>query len=278
MTGEVRTLFERPLTGARARHVSEVALCAGGIIGNRLFVPYDVSDPENYRRISQKEIRELAQLHAHIDRAGNVRIAHERTDLDLGGLKINANNEPDIHINEFGDLTPALDAGYQAAQSLQDFTGWENIRLAQKTLAWHYGEGIAPEDRKNAPLYIVSSPTLERINELLIKNGKLPVDVDRLRPDIFLEVEDDAFEEQHWEALVIGGLVIKPLRMAEHCGGIGDDQDTGQKMVDVPLIYKEVPQSQNGKAEIGVYARVDIEPGEEVRLQKGAKVEIIKSS
>jgi uncharacterized protein YcbX len=98
MTGEVKRLYERPLTGARAKEVKKVAISAGGIIGNRLIVVYNSFDSNNLKRVSQKEIRELAQLHARINAAGRVSITHKREDLDLDGFHLNPKEEPDLYV------------------------------------------------------------------------------------------------------------------------------------------------------------------------------------
>jgi uncharacterized protein YcbX len=281
MTGEVKRLYERPLTGARAKEVKKVAISAGGIIGNRLIVVYNSFDSNNLKRVSQKEIRELAQLHARINAAGRVSITHKREDLDLDGFHLNPKEEPDLYVNEFNDPTPAIDMGDIAADSIRRYTkesrysGKAHLRLAQKTLTWHQGGGTPPSERKNAPLHVVTSASMSCINELLAENGSREADYNRFRPDIVIDVGDEEpFVENEWKKVSAGGVVLKFARVAERCSVPGNDQLTGEKMLDIPPIYKHLPQSENGKAIFGIYMYADLPPGVESQLEKGSIAEI----
>lgn len=175
-----------------------------------------------------------------------------------------AGKEP-VTVNEYSDLTPCFDAGDVAAEKIADLLGIDEARLAVKSSVWLAGlVGPKPEERRVAPLHIVTTATLEAIGNRLSATN---YDYRRFRPNIIIQGQGlDAHDEQDWvgKSLVLeNGFKIEIDRSTKRCAVPGYDPDTGENLKDVPKVYDR-SEEIDGKIEpvIGVYGHASVSLGD----------------
>ncbi len=275
----VTELNAYPLTGARAESMEFALMSPGGIVTDRLFVLYDSSkgtDEEN--RVSMKRFPKLAQVYVdpitEIDQA-EIHIPGCST-LTVGVSQ----DEQDCFVNEFGDSTPCVDMGDEAGEAFAHFLGFDEVRLAQKTIAWHLGEhGDDIAKRRVAPLHIVTEESLGELRKRAAPmNMFMGFDNRRFRPNIILQTGDRAFAENEWvgQNIKIGATVLEVTEETVRCPVPGYDPTTGKSMKDIPKLYRGLKKSdKNQKPVYGVYARPLVEPGNVDRIQVGDNARIV---
>jgi uncharacterized protein YcbX len=283
--GELIAIDQFPLTGARAVPLDEAALGPAGLTNDRQYVLYDATEPapahkynerppyvpDTYARVSQRQEPGLAQLTATYGEPGGLYVWHDNTDI----LEINLMRDPaqaySIFVGEFGDSTPCVDAGDDAADFFCSYLGREGIRLARKTDGWMSGEGVLPKDRANAPLHIVSADSVDALQgEQDVYFGH-----DRFRPG--LVATSVGAIETRWIGRVIriGEAYARVTRATERCPVPGTHQRTGENRKDVPRLYRGFPRGPNGKPAFGVYAYPLLEPDKERPvIRQGDEIEL----
>lgn len=248
---EVESLHEYPLTGGRAVDVSTSTINAAGLTGSRLFVLYDTAvDPrEAPNRVSQKQFPRLARVVSQVAFGNRLLYSVEGDEL-TGLVKFDYARGADTWVNEFGDLTPAVDAGDEVASQFAAYLGHDTVRLAFKSASWRHPEAVEAADRAVAPLHIVTTASVAALQE---RAGSAEFGAERFRPDIIIDT-DEPFIENGWVGctLNIGGVEIKILRPTKRCPVPGYDQTTGENKKDVPKLYRALDKA-DGKPVFGVY-------------------------
>lgn len=267
--GEIVSLATYPLTGARAVETDSAMVGPGGMDGDRLFVPYD---EVKGIRVSQAQVPALARITAVYD-GDALRLSHDADSQSVPYVSYGT----EVTVDEFGDPTPVWDAGSDAAAFLGRTTNrW--LRLGQKTDHWAEGGDILPEDRANAPLHIVNRASVLALRSML---PNASFDSDRFRGNVVVDGEDP-FSELSWVGRFVqmGGLLVKITRATERCNVPARDQQTGENMKDVPLLYPRLAKGKRGKPLLGVYGvpvlrgdvrRQPVAKGDPVRLVNEAR-------
>jgi uncharacterized protein YcbX len=253
----IESLRVHPLTGGRGNDMNSSAITYGGLSLDRLHVAYD---PETHKRISSKpgQAPKLHRIYAN-PMAGNLWLTREHGTPELVHATLNSPDTIETTVLEFEEETPCIDLGDSVSEQLSEFLG-KSVRLALKTAEWRNGEGdtIPPEERKNAPLHILSTST---VVELVKKTGyDSDVIIARLRPNIVINNgRENPHEEQEWSGLSLAeGAEINIHRSTPRCPVPGQHELTGDADTSVDSItrtYKDMPRFEDTRLPaVGVYA------------------------
>jgi uncharacterized protein YcbX len=271
-------VYTFPLTGAQAIEHNTALVTAGGFEHDREFVAYDVTTPHDtagfltYTRVSQKQVRALAQIVPTM-LGSQLSLEHGAS----GALCVPATSPDDrlVMVDEFEDPTPAYDMGDEAADYLRAATGERVLRLAQKASFWQDGGCIPPERRRNAPVHITTAASVRAAEHM---QGNT-FGASRFRPNIVVGGTDiEPFAEVSWvgKRLRIGNELFRVTRQTERCIVPGNHQTSGEKMNDVFRAYKQFPRiSKGGKPTFGVYAYPEMSVGDVGSVVVGQEVELL---
>lgn len=267
---KVESLHQYPLTGAQAVTKASFDINAGGILDDRRFVLYDETiDPsEAPNRVSQKEIRALATFGARY--VGNgLRMVFDGNVLTV---PVDPQSPPNVEVNEFGDVTPAIDMGSTIAKYFQELFQRPHLRLAQKSAVWARPTIEEATNRINAPFHIVTAAS---VKELQQRGESTAIDARRFRPSIVIAGNElEAFEELTWldRVLRIGEAAIVVTRATDRCKVTGHDQATGENKKDVPKLYNGLPKGPTNKPVFGVYGYAMIGQGKTRTISRDDEV------
>ncbi len=170
---------------------------------------------------------------------------------------------PSCKVREFNELTPAIDAGDEAAELMAELLGVPSARVARKTEAWMEGlDGTNPTCRAVAPLHIVTLASIERLRNMGVGQN---YDYRRFRPNIVVRGLGEPGQEQEWigRYLSFGDTVVKITRPTIRCVVTGRDPDSGYNINDVPKLF-EFMKPEDGSTDkpvMGVYGAAQVEPG-----------------
>jgi uncharacterized protein YcbX len=252
LQGEILDIITYPLTGAAAFHHKEITTGPSGLIGDREWLLLG----SDGRRVSQKSFPDLRLVMASKQPWGlNLYIPGEQhLDIDNDDFLDQVSS-----VDEFGTPTPIHRSRY-IHEGLSSFLSTE-ITVARKTKEWLDGQVIPVWDRKNRPLHIIGSASIEeecRIREVDV--------LDRLNWRENLIVKTTVpFEENSWvdKSMLIkshkgarkGALHI--LKRTVRCPVPGNELQPEELIKNLPSSYPELRRMQGdlGSAtHFGVYA------------------------
>jgi|GEM_PF-3315121 len=270
----VESLSIYPMAGTQGSELEVATLTAGGFVGDHDYLLYTANENGGFERYSQKQCRDLAKLVVG-PAEGALQIAQVDGSEQLWEAQIKLRGTNFVDINEFGDDTPCIDMGEDAAEAFSDFVG-KSVRLAKKTYAWQTGFGKNPADRAVSTLHLVVGETIDELADKLPReeDGSLAFGPDRFRPQLVVRGLKP-YAEAGWlkRVLLIGDAEVEIERFTKRCIVPGTDQRTGKRMNDVPRTYPHTLRSlDDDKPTVGVYAHlisnapVQIRVGDEVRL------------
>lgn len=267
---EVGSLHYYPLTGARANSLEVMTVNNVGALCDRMFVLYDdtVNSNNVSARISQKQHPKLAQVGAKISEyADHLRINFPNQEQIVPfdeGIVV------DRYVDEFGDLTPCIDCGDEAADAFAEFLDNDAVRLGQKVCSWLHGVSIEEAStRKAAPLHIVTSSS---VVELQSRANSTQFGAERFRPNIVIQTDEDPFVENEWvgRVLKIGELSIEISGLTKRCPVPSYDQLTGENKKDIAKLYRDLAKSpEDNKPIFGVYGQPILEANSLKLIAKG---------
>ncbi|HSX15340.1 MAG TPA: MOSC N-terminal beta barrel domain-containing protein [Candidatus Saccharimonadales bacterium] len=296
VSGSVETLTIYPLTGARGIPHESVLLGSGGLVGDRMFVLYepDKDDPAVNARVSQKQCRALAQLVASVEGDDELHVRRDPRLVVAGAdawtlvVPKSAQAEP-VSVMEFGDATPCIDMGDEAAERFSRLLG-RPVRLGRKTDAWLAGRGHDPAKRANAPVHVVLAETVAYLADKLGpgEDGQRQFGTDRTRAGVvvrgFPALSDAAWVTDGRNGMLYIGdqAALAVDRHTIRCKVPGNDQETGEDLKDVPKTYPHTVRvkapddtsSKPGEPTIGVYGHaIGLGP---VLIRRGDPVEFVE--
>jgi hypothetical protein len=247
---EVTEINRYPLTGASAQSLEVAHVVPAGIDLDRALVLFDDSVEGDIKpRISQRELPMLACFGA---------IATEATTElyipNYGNFYVDADATGElVTVSEFGDETPCFDLGDDFARRFQRSLNRPDIRLGLKTPEWLAGGVVAPSERTNRPIHIVTRATIREIQRRL---PSAQFGADRFRPGVLVDGDIEPFEENEWvgKQLTIAGVAFFVSKLTARCPVPGYDQRRGINRKDVPKAYRELPKNDKNKPVVGVYA------------------------
>jgi uncharacterized protein YcbX len=259
----VESIWTYPLTGGRRQFHEGAHFGTSGIQQDRELVVYAPEEPgKDAKRVSQKRYPRMARVMARMMNMKEK--AWAITFPESSGLEELLVSEREgsgrVTVDEFGDRTPCIDMGSAAGKVFSEYLD-ARVGLARKSPYWLGGRvRPLPKDRRVAPLHIVTSSTVERINEMLPGSD---IDASRFRPNIVLTSYDEPFEEQYWvgKNLEIDEARFMVHRLTTRCLVTGIDQTSGIRRGDVPGLFPQLPHMEGGNQTIiGAYA-YPLEPG-----------------
>ena len=121
------------------------------------------------------------------------------------------------------------------------------------------------------PLLITNQASLDDLNARLVAKGEAAVPMDRFRPNIVIQGEWEAFEEDVTAALSIGDVQLAIVKPCTRCPMPNVDQRTGERYDEPGVTLAGYRQLEIGVV-FGQNAIVNAPPGS--RLKVGDEVEI----
>jgi uncharacterized protein YcbX len=232
MTMRVHSLHIYPIKGTRAVDVERAQVEPRGLAGDRRWLVVDA----NGRFATQRSHPQLATISASptstglrlsAPGAGEVQVHRpapsERIDVVVWRHEVNA-----------------AYAGADASAWLSDYFG-QPLRLVYMDAAaqrLQQGEWVAdavPVSFADAyPVLIVTTGSLAAVNAEIERAGAERVTMRRFRPNIVVDC-DDAWAEDFWRVVRIGGVEIELVKPCDRCVVTTKDQETGQSMGKEPL-------------------------------------------
>jgi uncharacterized protein YcbX len=222
--------------------VHPVKSCAGVVLNEALLIEtglefdraWMVVDPQG-RFVTQRELPRMALVQTTLKQTELVLRAPGMLALHLA---LDAVEEP-TRVKVWNDEVKAYDMGALAAQWFSDFLG-RPLRLArfdpeQKRLSSKQWTGEI--DAENAfsdgyPLLVVSEASLADLNRRLSAQGKLPVGMERFRPNLVLSGLAP-YDEDHLDEIRIdtaqGPVRLKLVKPCPRCPIPNVDPATGER-------------------------------------------------
>jgi uncharacterized protein len=244
----VESLWRYPITGGPGIAVQHIEVTASGFEGDRTFLLAEKTEG-GFRRLGSKQAPKLFGLQ-YKNEGRTVLLDGEEVELPYPNVDVAETSE--LKCDEFGDSTPVVRVGDHYDRLFCDYLDRE-VTLFRKAASWLLGQGIAPENRANAPLHILSNAS---VVDIANKSNTSP-DARRYRPNIVMDGLNP-----HEELNLIGRTlrfvigVIQVDRGTPRCPVPSYDPSTGENLKDISL--KDMPKSANraGKdvASAGVYA------------------------
>jgi uncharacterized protein YcbX len=259
---QVEGLYVHPVTGCRGIPFEQVAVMPGGVEDTRRYVVYDADTRE---RVGAKQAPKLLSLGIAIGMTGLVEVTEP--DQDIPHTLPVTETGKEVEVDEFGDLTPCHDQGDRWAEVFSRITD-QDVRLARKVVGWTTGEvGIPPAERRNAPLHIVTTPTIDHIRELTGTEAGPR----RYRPDVIIGGTGEPNAELEWMdgTLYVGDVPININRFAGRCAVTGFHPASGERINDVPKVFRQLEHREidgRQKAVVGVYGYPLVEGSQPIKM------------
>lgn len=227
---KVTGLNIHPLKSGRAIPLETVTVNLDGFEGDRRFM---LVEPDG-RFITQRELQTLAQVEArHID--GGVH-------LKMGDKTLSVRFDPDnrLGVRVWASDVDAAVADDTANETLSTWFG-RPVKLAhmdasaERLVGAEWAGSAAPVGFADGfPILITTSGSLADLNRTLAQKGQEPVGMDRFRTNILLDC-DEAWEEDFWESLEIGGIRFDFVKPCARCIMTTQDQITGERIGGNPI-------------------------------------------
>ncbi|NRQ14103.1 MOSC domain-containing protein [Ensifer sesbaniae] len=227
---KVTGLNIHPLKSGRAIAREMVTVNLDGVEGDRRFM---LIDPDG-RFITQRELQALAKVEAsHID--GGVH-------LKMGGSEIAVRFDPDrrLNVRVWGSEVNAA-VSDDATDAVLSAWFARPVKLAhmdataERLVGAEWAGTAAPVGFADGfPILITTTGSLADLNRTLTEKGQEPVGMDRFRTNILVDC-DEAWEEDFWESVEIGGIRFDLVKPCSRCIMTTQDQLTGERIGGNPI-------------------------------------------
>lgn len=228
----VAALHIYPVKGARAVDVTRASVELRGLEGDRRWVVVDADG----RFITQRSHPRLATVTAQLTRTG-LRLSAPGAGETLVE-RPSVSERADVVIWRH-EVNAAL-AGADVAAWLSDYIG-QPLRLAymdaaaERSQQGEWVTGAVPVSFADAyPVLIATTASLAAVNAEIDRAGAERVTMRRFRPNVVVDC-DDAWAEDFWSVVRIGGVEIELVKPCDRCVVTTKDQETGTSMGKEPL-------------------------------------------
>ena len=224
-------LFIYPLKSGRGITLSESPVNAFGLSGDRRFM---LCDPSG-KFITQRETPALARI--------VVTVANDSLTLAMEGDAVSA---PLSGFTTRLDVT-VWDSAVNAAKAPDAVNAAVSRWLEREALVVHFDDaatrststtwagGETPVTFADGyQILVTTTASLAALNADMEAHGEGSVGMDRFRPNIVIEGAE-AFAEDHWAALEIGGLRLDLVKPCARCIMTTQDQMTGSREMANPM-------------------------------------------
>lgn len=267
---KVTGLNIHPLKSGRAIPLETATVNLDGFEGDRRFM---LVEPDG-RFITQRELQTLAQVEAHhID--GGVH-------LKMGDRALSVRFDPDqrLGVRVWASDVDAAVADDAANETLSTWFG-RPVKLAQMDVSAERFVGeewagtAAPVGFADGfPILITTTGSLADLNRTLAQKGQEPVGMDRFRTNILLDC-DEAWGEDFWESLEIGGIRFDFVKPCARCIMTTQDQITGERIGGNPIQGLAEKRMSADRRVAGVLFGWNVVPRGEGVLKLGDEARII---
>ncbi|MBB4102629.1 MOSC domain-containing protein [Allorhizobium borbori] len=222
---QVSNLSIYPLKSGRGIALPESPVDAFGLAGDRRFM---LADPSGHF-ITQRELPALAQVEAHV--AGGVlhlAMGAARHEAPLSGFA----TRKDVAV--WKNIVSAALADDATNAALSSWLGRDAILVyfdgdARRTASREWaGEETPVTFADGFQILITNTASLAALNADMAAHGEEPVGMDRFRPNVVIDGAE-AFAEDHWAALEIGGMRFDLVKPCARCIMTTQDQQTGSR-------------------------------------------------
>jgi uncharacterized protein len=228
----ISDLFIYPLKSARGIALPSAAIDAFGLIGDRRMM---ITDPDGHG-ITQRDLQDLAKIDVEPG-ASSIRLKMQgkpdilvppprpdrRMDVDIWKSVISAAIAED-------EANRELSAWLGREVKLAFFDGLAN-RAASPEWA---GDDSPMTFSDGYQILVTTSGSLKALNEDLAKHGEGSVGMERFRPNIVVDC-DEEWQEDRWAAIEIGGIRLDLVKPCARCIMTTQDQVTGSRDVPNPM-------------------------------------------
>ncbi|NVD38288.1 MOSC domain-containing protein [Ensifer sp. HO-A22] len=267
---KVTGLNIHPLKSGRAIPLETVTVKLDGFEGDRRFM---LVEPDG-RFITQRELQVLAQIEAsHID--GGVH-------LKMGDKTLSVRFDPDnrLGVRVWASDVDAAVADDAANETLSTWFG-RPVKLAhmdasaERFVGEEWAGTAAPVGFADGfPVLITTTGSLADLNRTLVQKGQEPVGMDRFRTNILLDC-DEAWDEDFWESLEIGGIRFDFVKPCARCIMTTQDQITGERIGGNPVQGLAEKRMSADRRVAGVLFGWNVVPRGEGTLKLGDEARIV---
>ena len=222
---QVSHLSVYPLKSGRGIALDESPVDAFGLTGDRRFM---LADPSGHF-ITQRELPALAQVEARV--AGDVlhlAMGPTRHEAPLSGFAA----RKDVAV--WKNIVNAALADTATNATLSSWLGRDAILVffdgdARRTASREWAGDETPVTFADGfQILITNTASLAALNADMAAHGGAAVGMDRFRPNIVIDGAE-AFAEDHWAALEIGGIRFDLVKPCARCIMTTQDQQTGSR-------------------------------------------------
>ncbi|MGG6895933.1 MULTISPECIES: MOSC domain-containing protein [Rhizobium] len=229
----VSDLFIYPLKSARGIAIPSAAIDAFGLAGDRRAMLVDPSG----QFITQRELQALAQI-----------------DIEPGPsyLRLKMEGKPDIivpppHPDNRMDVVvwkSEVSASVADEETNKALSGWLGRevrmvffdRLAKRLASPEWaGEDSTVTFVDGYQILVTTTGSLKALNANLAAHGEGAVGMERFRPNIVIDIDED-WPEDRWAAIEVGGIRLDLVKPCSRCIMTTQDQKTGSRDVPNPML------------------------------------------
>ncbi|WP_435828570.1 MOSC domain-containing protein [Saccharopolyspora shandongensis] len=228
--GEIAALITYPVKGCAGIATSGSALTPAGLEHDRAFMVVDLDG--TYR--TQRRHPRLA-------------LARPRVDGDLLSLSAPGTDPLTVAVNSTGARRPVdlfgmpylgIDQGDAAAEWFSDLLGARSRLVRVAPEHDRVTDGATPGTSGYAdscPVHLISTASLDLLDERLAEDGSAPLPMNRFRPNIVISGWDDPHTEDLARTISIGEAALAYAKLAIRCAVTTVDQETGRRAGPQPL-------------------------------------------
>jgi uncharacterized protein YcbX len=228
----ISDLFIYPLKSARGIAMSSAAVDAFGLIGDRRMM---ITDPAGHG-ITQRELQELAQIDVEPGLTSTRLKMQGKADIVVPTPQPERRMEVDI----WRSVISAAVAEDGANRQLSEWLGRE-VKLvffdglARRVANPEWASGDTPVTFSDGyQILVTTSGSLEALNGNLAIHGEGSVGMERFRPNIVIDC-DEEWSEDRWAAIEIAGIRLDFVKPCARCIMTTQDQTTGSRHVPNPM-------------------------------------------
>lgn len=263
-----------PIKSCGAVTVHEAIVTAAGLMSGSIHDREWMIVDEEGQFLTQRDYPKMALIKPQIK---TDMLAMGMAGMPLLELPLSLPADDDLRLTQvhiWNDQLKAHDCGKEAAQWFSEAVG-TTCRLVRfpghaKRMANSKWTGAieAPTLFSDGfPVLVISEASLEDLNQRLMQQGRFPLPMNRFRPNIVFSGVN-AFEEDYAETIMIGDVILKPVKPCPRCPIPSIDQATGEigpDPLDVLRTYRANPEV-NGGITFGMNAIVLQGAGQSLRV------------
>jgi uncharacterized protein len=231
-------LYIYPIKSAAGIALSEAQMTSRGLQYDRRWMVVDAQG----KFISQRRFPRMALIgvsiasqHLQITAPG---MADLFVRIDDGlGMDSSSRNEPfdRLMVEVWGDRTQAISLGTDYKQWFTEFIGIDcQLVYMPDSANRPTAHGKLGPDKPVSfadayPYLLISEASLAGLNEKLVAQNKLPVTMQRFRPNLVVKGCDQPHAEDSWQQIRVGEALLDVLKLCDRCSIPNVNPETGDR-------------------------------------------------